>query len=71
MNGSLPEEASKVATTAIDAMRTSPALLAVIIMQMATLVVSFYLIEQQRSRAFEREKMLIERCMPGDDNGKG
>lgn len=62
----VPGEVGKVATSAIDAMKGSPALLAVILLQLSTLGVAFYAVEQQRERQFKREMMLLDHCLPGE-----
>jgi hypothetical protein len=61
---SVPEEAGKVATGAIDALKGNPICLAVLILAGIYTAASFFLLEHQRERQAEREKSLIERCFP-------
>jgi hypothetical protein len=61
---SLPEETGKVASNAIDAMRGSPGLLSVIILQVTTLIVLYFISSANRDREQAREIALIERCWP-------
>lgn len=63
---SAPEQVGKVATSAIDALRGNPGLIALIILQLATLGTAFYAVEQQRQRQFDREMMLLKHCLPGE-----
>jgi len=60
----LPGDGGKVAVTAIDAMRGSPALLAVIILQLSTLLVLYFISSASRERDQARELALIENCGP-------
>jgi len=63
---SLPEEAGKVATNAIDALRASPALLVLVFLQMATLVMIHYGVQNSQKMTKERELAMLERCFPLD-----
>ena len=56
----LPPEAGKV----IDAMRGSPGLLAVIVLQMATLAMIYVVASGNAERQQIRELALIEACRP-------
>ena len=51
-------EAGKV----IDTMRGTPALLAVIVLQLATLVMIYFVADANATRVHEREMALIETC---------
>jgi hypothetical protein len=53
-------EAGKI----IDSMRGTPALLAVIILQMATLAMIYFVASANAERVQERELALIEQCSP-------
>lgn len=67
---SMPQEVGKVAATAIDAMKTSPSLLALIFLQCATLAVLYFVNDKQNERRATREIMMIERCFPHADKLK-
>jgi len=61
------EEASKVATSAIDAMKSSPALLALILMQILTMGMLLWVANTNNSHRQEREMTLRHRCLQGQD----
>jgi len=58
----LPEQAGKVITSTVDAMRGSPGLLSVILLQMTTLVVIFMVSERNAEHQQLREMAILERC---------
>jgi hypothetical protein len=58
----LPGEVGKVATSAIDAMKASPALLALILLQVMTLVVLYFAAQHNQERLHERELLLLRSC---------
>jgi len=60
---SLPEEAGKVATNAIDSLRGSPGLLVLVLLQLLTLGVLAYISQNNRSREQAREMLVLERCL--------
>jgi hypothetical protein len=62
----LPQEAGKVASSAIEALKGSPGLLAVILLQLATLGVLYVASQRAQERAHGREMAMIERCYPLD-----
>lgn len=61
---SLPEEAGKVASGAIDALKTSPSLLVLVLLQIATLVMIHYGVRNSQTMTKEREIAMLERCFP-------
>lgn len=64
MNGSAPEEAGKVAASAIDALRGNPGLLVLVLLQITTLGVLYFVTDKQNERRATREMFLLEHCMP-------
>jgi len=60
---SLPEEAGKVANTAIDSLRGSPGLLVLVLLQLMTLGVLAYISQTNRSREQARDMLILERCL--------
>lgn len=60
----IPSEVGKVAGSAIDALKGSPALLAVILLQLVTLGVLFIASQRNQERAHAREMFLMEQCFP-------
>lgn len=62
----IPEEAGKVASSAIDALRASPSLLVLVLLQIATLVMIHYGVRNSQQMTKERELAMIERCFPLD-----
>jgi len=59
----LPEQAGKVATSAVDALKGNPLCLAVVLLTIVLSVLSFY---RERHSQEERSKVvteLVERCM--------
>jgi len=56
-------EAGKI----IDSMRGTPALLAVIVLQMATLVLIYFVSSSNAERVHEREMALISACEAKED----
>jgi|RhiMethySRZTD1v2_1073278.scaffolds.fasta_scaffold01263_23 hypothetical protein len=63
----LPEQAGKVATTTIEAMKNSPGLLAVILLQLGTLGLLYFVTEANNQRRQERELMMLDRCLDRTD----
>jgi hypothetical protein len=60
---SLPEEVGKVATSAVDALKSNPLCLAVVLLTIVLSLLAFY---RERHSQEERSKVvteLIERCM--------
>lgn len=62
---SMPGEVGKVASSAIDAMKGSPALLAVILLQLTTIGILYFASQANQARAHEREMFLMTKCFPG------
>lgn len=60
----LPEQAGKVATSAIDALKDNPALLVLVLLQIVTLGVLYVVNDRQNERRAAREMAMIERCFP-------
>jgi len=61
---SIPEQASKVAGTAIDALKGSPGLLVLVLLQAATLGVIYFATSHNSDLWQARQMALIERCFP-------
>ena len=59
---SLPGEASKVASSTIEALKSSPALLVLVLLQISTMVAIYVIAQAQQGRAHEREMALIKEC---------
>ena len=63
MNGTVSEEAGKVAVSAVDALKTNPLCLAVVLLTIVLSLLAFY---RERHSQEERAKIvteLVERCM--------
>jgi hypothetical protein len=60
----MPEQASKVATSTIDALKGNPGLLVLVLMQIITLGVLFFVTDKQNTRRAEREMYLLQHCLP-------
>ncbi len=60
----MSDELGKVATSAIDALKASPALLVLVMMQAATLGLIYFTVEASSARWQERQMALIDRCFP-------
>ena len=58
----IPEQSAGVAISAIEALKNSPALLALIMLQLATMGMIYFSVQAQQQRMQEREMMLIEAC---------
>lgn len=61
---SIPEQASKVASTAIDALRGNPGLLVLVFLQIITLGVLYFVTDKQNERRAAREMYLLQHCLP-------
>jgi hypothetical protein len=59
------EEAGKVATGAIDALKGNPGLLALIIMQAMTIGVVYFNASKLNERRHEREMLMLNKCIAG------
>lgn len=59
---SIPEEAGKVAGSAIDALKGSPGLLVLVLLQAAIMGMLYFVAEHNADRWQERQLLLIERC---------
>jgi hypothetical protein len=60
----IPEEAGKVATTAIDAFRNNPACLAAILLAAGFGVLTFYGLQRDADRRSKTADILISKCIP-------
>jgi hypothetical protein len=60
----IPEEAGKVATSAIDVLRGNPGLLVLVLMQVATLAMIHFSLMAAQEKMQARELTMIERCFP-------
>jgi hypothetical protein len=63
---SLPEEAGKVATSAIDAFKNNPACLAAIVLAGLFSVLTFVGLQRDADRRSKTVDILMERCYPGE-----
>lgn len=63
----LPEQVGKVATGAIDALKGSPGLLSVILLQLITLGVLFVISQRNAENQQAREMFILGRCFPNGD----
>ena len=59
----IPEQAGKVAIGTIEALKNSPALLALIILQIVTMALAVYIIESNNRQRHERELILLKSCL--------
>lgn len=67
-------EVGKAASSAIEALKSSPALLAVILLQAATMALIYFVSASNAEQRQAREMLLLERCLDKTDgilNGKG
>jgi hypothetical protein len=60
----MPKEAGETARSAIDAMRTTPGLLAVILLQVATMAMIYFVASGNSQRQHSREIEMLSRCFP-------
>jgi len=59
----MPEEAGKAVAHTVDALRGSPALLALILLQMITMGMIAYNARSLGANQHEREMLMINRCL--------
>lgn len=64
----IPEQAGKVATGTIDALRNSPGLLVLVLLQITTMGMLVWINDKQNTRRQEREMFLLRQCFPHDDD---
>lgn len=62
------EEAGKVATTAIEALKSQPVCLALLLGWLMTSGFSFFALQRERDRTHEENVAMIERCFPIKSN---
>lgn len=70
MNGGPIEEGGKVAQSAIEGLRGSPGLLAVVLLQVATIAALIYVAQLNRDRDAKREMYMLEFCLDGQHPSK-
>lgn len=58
------EEAGNTARTAIDALKGNPGLLVLVLLQMTTLGVLYFVNDRQNERRQVREMAMLDRCFP-------
>lgn len=63
----LPDQFGKVATSTIEALRTSPGLLSVILLQLITLGVLFVISQRNAENQQAREMFLMNKCFSNYD----
>lgn len=61
----LPEHAGKVATATVEALRSQPGLLVLVLLQLLTMGVIFFGVEKNNERRQERELLLLNTCLTG------
>ena len=61
---SIPEQAGKVATSTIDAMKNNQACLAAILLAGLFAVLTFYAMQRDAERRSRTVDMVIQRCFP-------
>lgn len=64
---STPEQVGKVATSAIDALRGSPGLLVLVLLQITTLGILYFVNDKQNDRRAAREMYILEKCLQRTD----
>lgn len=65
---SIPEQAGKVATSAIEGLKGSPGLLVLVMLQIVTMGMLVWINDKQNTRRQEREMFLLRECFSQDDN---
>lgn len=65
----VPEEAGKVATSAIDAFKNNPACLAAILLAAVFAILTFFALQKDAERRSKTVDTLLERCMPKAQSG--
>ena len=58
------EEGGKVASRAVDTLRSSPGLLVLVLLQVATLAAIYLASQANQAREAQQQMALIERCFP-------
>lgn len=61
---SFPEEAGKVATSAIDGLKTNPSCLAAILLAAMMAAFTYFALQADAQRTHERAMAMLERCYP-------
>ena len=61
----IPEQAGKVASGAIEALKNQPSLLALILLQVAIFALLYFGVEHNNQRRQEREMLLLRTCVAG------
>lgn len=61
---SIPDQAGKVANSAIDALKGNPGLLVLVFLQIITLGVLYFVTDKQNERRAAREMYLLQHCLP-------
>lgn len=60
----IPEQAGKVATSTIDALKGNPACLAAILLAAIMAVLTYFALQAETQRQHERALAMLERCFP-------
>ena len=66
---SIPEQAGKVATSTVDALKGNPGLLVLVLLQIITLGVLYFVTDKQNERRAAREMYLLQHCLPNQGGG--
>ena len=61
----VPEEAGKVASSAIDAMKGQPVLIALLLLNSLFVGLVYFGVQATRERQSIEWKVVLERCLPG------
>lgn len=60
----IEEEAGKVATSAIDALKGSPSCLAAILFAVIMAILTYFALRDEQTKMHERQMLMIDRCFP-------
>ena len=61
----VPEEAGKVASSAIEAMKGQPVLIALLLLNALFISLTYFGVQSTRDRQAIEWKTVLERCLPG------
>ena len=63
----IPDQVGKVATSTVDALKSNPGLLVLVMLQLATLAMIYVVNDRNNARRQERELILLDRCLDRTD----
>jgi hypothetical protein len=58
------EDVTKVATSVIDSLKTSPVVLGMIVLNLTFMVVIFFTLQNLRGHQHQQMMLMLERCVP-------